>query len=41
MMAECSPMSTLGDGNLTELYVGYVQVSYLQAKDKSPMLYGW
>ena len=27
-MAECSPMSTLGDGNLTELYVGYAQISY-------------
>jgi len=27
-MAECSPMSSLGDGNVTELYVGYAQISY-------------
>ena len=27
-MAECSPMSSLGDGNLTKLYVGYAQISY-------------
>jgi len=39
-MAKCSPVSSLGDGNLTELYLGYVQINYKLKTDLQSCIVG-